>query len=136
MTNATRPPENSPVRRACILHAEDDRFTAVAISRFLAVQGFKVETAANGQEALTKFLASPSSFDLIITDQAMPVLSGEEWLARMRESGFMGKVIVYAASLTEGAASHLHELGVRKVIHKSESLQSLLGAIKESLEHP
>lgn len=134
MTNAVRQSEQSPIRRACILHAEDDRLTSVAIARLLTVKGYKVESAANGLDALTELLSHPASYDLIITDQAMPSLTGEEWLKGIRESGFSGKIIVYAASLPESVVDHLRELGVERIIHKSESLQSLLDAIHELLE--
>ncbi|MFO1511947.1 MAG: response regulator [Verrucomicrobiota bacterium] len=133
MTNAVRQSEQSPIRRACILHAEDDRLTSVAIARLLTIKGYKVESAADGLDALTELLAHPASYDLIITDQAMPLLTGEEWLKGIRESGFSGKIIVYAASLPESVADHLRELGVERIVHKSESLQSLLDAIHELL---
>ena len=134
MKTLTRTEAGQSIRRACILHAEDDRLTAAAIARLLTIKGFSVDKAANGQEALAKFMAHPTAYDLIITDQTMPFLSGEEWVTQLRGNGFTGKVVVYAASLPDNVLCHLHELGVEKVVHKSESLQSLLDAIQESLE--
>lgn len=124
---------NSSSTKSRILHAEDDRLTSVAVARLLTIEGFKVETAADGQETLSKLWSQPTAYDLIITDQAMPTLTGEEWLQGIRESGFSGKIIVYAASLPGNLASRLRELGVEKIVHKSESLQSLLDAIHELL---
>lgn len=92
-----------------------------------------MEKAADGREALSKLLSRPTAYDLIITDQVMPLLTGEEWLKGIRESGFAGKIIVYAASLPGNLASRLRELGVERIVHKSESLQSLLDAIHELL---
>lgn len=117
------------MRRACIIHAEDDRFTSMSIARLLTLKGFKVESATNGLDALTELLSHPAAYDLIITDQSMPSLTGEEWLKGIRESGFSGKIIVYAASLPGDLAGRLRELGVERIVHKSESLQSLLDAI-------
>ncbi len=121
------------MRRACILHAEDDRFTSMSIARLLTLKGFKVESATNGLDALTELLSRPAAYDLIITDQSMPSMTGIEWLQGIRESGFSGKIIVYAASLPEDLAGRLRELGVERIVHKSESLQSLLEAIHELL---
>ena len=101
----------------------------------LTVKGFKVETAANGQEALGKLLSQPAAYDFIITDQAMPLLTGEEWLRRAREGGFAGRVIVYAASLPDTLAA-LRELGVERIVNKTESLQTLLDALGEPLGTP
>ena len=121
------------MRRACILHAEDDRLTSVSIARLLTVKGFTVESAANGLEALTKLLSQPDAYDLIITDQSMPSLTGVEWLQGIRETGFSGKIIVFAASLPGEMASRFLQLGVDRILSKSGSLQSLLDAIQELL---
>jgi CheY-like chemotaxis protein len=59
-----------------------------------------------------QLLSQPAAYDFIITDQAMPLLTGEEWLRRAREGGFLGRVIVYAASLPVTLAARLRELGV------------------------
>ena len=133
--NALPQREKNPGRRVCVLSAEDDRLTSAAIARLLTVKGFKVETAANGQEALGKLLSQPAAYDFIITDQAMPLLTGEEWLRRAREGGFAGRVIVYAASLPDTLAA-LRELGVERIVNKTESLQTLLDALGEPLGTP
>ena len=119
-----------------MLYAEDDRLTSAAIARLLTVKGFKVETAANGQEALGKLLSQPAAYDFIITDQAMPLLTGEEWLRRAREGGFAGRVIVFAASLPDTLAARLRELGVERIVNKAESLYTLLDALGEPLGTP
>ena len=136
MNTAVRQQQPSRSRRVCVLYAEDDRLTSAAIARLLTVRGFKVETAANGQEALGKLLTQPAAYDFIITDQAMPLLTGEEWLRRAREGGFAGRVIVYAASLSETLAARLRELGVERIVNKTESLHTLLDALGEPLGTP
>lgn len=124
------------MRRACILHAEDDRFTSLSIARLLTLKGFKVESATNGLDALTEFLSHPATYDLIITDQSMPSLTGVEWLQGIRDTGFSGKVIVFAASLPDELVSRFRELGVERILNKSGSLQTLLDAIEELLNEP
>jgi len=134
--NAPPQREEYPRRRVCVLYAEDDRLTSAAMARLLTVKGFTVETAVNGQEALRKLLSQPAAYHFIITDQAMPLLTGEQWLAKAREAGFAGRVIVYAASLPDALATRLRELGVERIIKKTESLQTLLDALGEPLGTP
>lgn len=136
MNTAVRQQQPSRSRGVCILYAEDNRLTSAAIARLLTVRGFKVETVANGQEALRKLLSQPAAYDFIITDQAMPLLTGEEWLRRAREGGFAGRVIVYAASLSDTLAARLRELGVERIVNKTESLHKLLDALGEPLGTP
>jgi DNA-binding response OmpR family regulator len=131
MNTTARQPQPGQSRRACVLHAGDDRLTSAAITRLLTVKGFKVENAANGQKALGKLLSLPATYDFIITDQGMPLLTGEGWLIRAREGGFAGRVIVYAASLPDTLAARVREPGVERIVNKAESLHTLLDALDE-----
>ena len=47
--------------------------------------GHEVETAADGPGLLRKLSAAPADYDLIITDYAMPLLSGADVLKQARE---------------------------------------------------
>lgn len=133
MITAAKRQKEVPARRACILHAEDDRFTSMSIARLLTLKGFKVESATDGLDALTKHLAQPEAYDLIITDQSMPSLTGVEWLQGIRDTGFSGKIIVFASSLPGELTGRVHQLGVERILNKRESLQSLLNAIDQLL---
>ena len=59
-----------------VLMADDTAFFRSLMSDLLTRQGFKVKTAADGQEALEIFQASPDSFILLLLDLQMPRLSG------------------------------------------------------------
>jgi len=133
MTTTANRHEEGSRRRACVLHAEDDRLTSLAIARLLTLKGFTVESATDGLEALTELLSRPNSYDLIITDQSMPLLTGLEWLQEVREVGFSGRIIVFASSLPDEVASRFCELGVDRILSKAGSLQLLLDASQELL---
>ena len=47
------------------------------LKSLLERQGYHVTTQSNSQEALSLFKVQPENFDLLITDQAMPELTGE-----------------------------------------------------------
>lgn len=63
--------------------ADDDKFFAHVVSKFLSNAGFEVSTAANGEEALG--LVERVKPDLLILDVALPLISGDE-LARRLEA--------------------------------------------------
>ena len=44
----------------------------------LEALGYRVSTASNGLEALERFKAEHEAFDLVITDQSMPKMTGDE----------------------------------------------------------
>ena len=57
----------------------DDEETLVEVGEdVLAELGYEVTSRMNGKEALALFTADPSRFDLIITDQTMPEMTGVE----------------------------------------------------------
>lgn len=69
------------VRR--ILLVEDDPLIRKVMSRCLAAEGYEVQTAIDGLDALTKLHAKLP--DLIITDLNMPRMSGFELLEVLRK---------------------------------------------------
>ena len=64
-----------------ILLVEDDARYAARLQKNLLLEGYQVETAASGEEALEACGRTP--FDLVITDVKMPGMSGVELLKRL-----------------------------------------------------
>jgi len=65
-----------PLAPKNILVVDDEPFVCEAIKMLLSHDGHQVETAANGEEALTK--CGSAQFDVIFTDFAMPGMKGDE----------------------------------------------------------
>ncbi|MDB5371668.1 MAG: response regulator [Belnapia sp.] len=65
-----------------ILVAEDEPLAAMVIEDALTECGHTVVLAADGEEALR--LAEAGSFDLLVTDLAMPRMTGWELIPRLR----------------------------------------------------
>lgn len=70
------------VGAATILLVEDDRLLRKAAERALLQRGFRVVTAANGDEALRSVAAAVP--DLILLDVVMPGIDGYEVLRRLK----------------------------------------------------
>jgi CheY-like chemotaxis protein len=66
-----------------VLIVEDDPDTREMLGKFLELEGFQVETAANGQLALEK-LQSGVPASVIVLDLMMPVMDG--WQFRKRQT--------------------------------------------------
>ena len=64
-----------------ILYIDDDEDMAELGKEMLENLGYEVETSISSEKALLMFQNDPEDFDLIITDQSMPVLTGTQ-LAR------------------------------------------------------
>lgn len=77
--------EPIPHGKECILFVDDE----VALTRLghamLGRLGYNVVTRASSIEALAAFRASPQRFDLVITDQTMPQMTGEQLTKELRK---------------------------------------------------
>ena len=65
-----------------VLVVDDDEGVALTFSRMLRLHGYRVETATNPEAGLAIAIARPP--DAIILDLRMPLVSGLEFLRRLR----------------------------------------------------
>ena len=79
-----------------VLVVDDLKAQLNLISSYLAEEGFKVTTAENGNEALSK--ASAQSFDLVITDLVMPEMSGLEFCRKLKKNPDTANIPVIACT--------------------------------------
>ena len=96
-----------------ILVVDDDPEIIGLLKRGLAYEGYTVETAADGTEALAK--ARDREPDLVILDVMMPGIDGKEVSKRLRQAGDVpilmltakGSVADIVAGLSSGADDYL-----------------------------
>lgn len=77
-------PESEGLRKATpggqerILVVDDEEMLAFMMQQILEKLGYRVRVFSDSRKALEEFQANPDDFDLIITDQTMPHLTGAE----------------------------------------------------------
>src|SRR5688572_22765683 len=85
------PQTNSRFTRAAwpmaqrILVVDDEPMVRALIARALTDEGYEVVAVADGHAALDAARAAEVEFDLIVTNNYMPGLSGPELIARVRQ---------------------------------------------------
>jgi CheY-like chemotaxis protein len=72
-----------PHTKATILLVEDEELLRAGVQEVLEIQGYKVITAPDGQQALACLGAE--TIDLIITDLVMPKMDGVDFVKQLRE---------------------------------------------------
>jgi signal transduction histidine kinase len=112
-----------------ILVVDDHPAIREIVSAYLAEDRHTVETAADAREAMKKFRAE--HFDLVITDRAMPEISGDELAASIKEIEPNEPVIMLT-----GFADLINETGRRSenvdlIVSKPARLEDLRRAILE-----
>ena len=112
-----------------LLVVDDDPEIASLLSELLELEGFEVETANNGMQALEKF---DMSFDLILLDIMMPEMNGLNVLSQLR-SKFTVPVIFLTAKDNEYDKIIGLELGADDYILKPFNDRELIARINALL---
>jgi CheY-like chemotaxis protein len=90
-----------------ILLVDDNTVDLRSTHQLLVNLGYDVTSTTDSQEALSFFRNEPDKFDMIITDQFMPRMKGDELAISVREIRKDIPVIVCSGS--EGALQELQE---------------------------
>ena len=107
----------SPIQDSLgILLVDDNRHGLVARKTLLEELGYTVTTASNGEEALELF--GNGKYDLVITDQKMPRMSGSELITNIREH-YPAARIIMLSGFVEGLGLTEENTGADVVISKS-----------------
>src|SRR5713101_6942042 len=121
-------------RRACILVVDDEPLVAALIADALGLEGYEVETAKNGREALEKIAAR--SYDAILSDLRMPELDGVGLYRELdqRNPGLLRR-IAFVSGTTQPVeyASFLEETGV-PVLRKPFAIDDLQRLVQRLLQ--
>ena len=114
-----------------ILVVDDEPFVCEAVKMMLAFDGHEVKTANSGTEAL--LVLENGTFDLVITDFAMPVMKGDE-LAAAIKARLPKQPVVMITAYAEMLQSSGEPLpGVDFLISKPFLLENLREAIAKVL---
>lgn len=97
-----------------VLLVDDDAPVRTAVARLLRKLGYEVEVAESGQMALEFLQAPGSQIDAIISDYAMPGMTGVELLATAHARG-VGRPFLMMSGFTDDPATRelLGQSGVR-----------------------
>src|SRR6202166_1907626 len=107
-----------------VLVVDDEESQRTALAGMIALWGYSVETATDGQDALEKLGGFRAH--VIVTDLNMPGMTGQELLQRLKEQGNGPTAIVQTAfGSLETALSLIHDLGAFWFLEKPVQSQAL-----------
>lgn len=113
-----------------ILVVDDEEMLRELIGSVLAMGGHTIVTAANGREALDKFLSG--DFDLVFTDRAMPEMNGDEMARTIKNVSPETPIIMVTAYGYAMNGKAQKPEGVDRVVHKPFRADELLEAVAEA----
>ncbi|MDM8551573.1 response regulator [Desulfobacterales bacterium HSG2] len=116
-----------------ILLADDEPMVLGACSKFLRIMGYSVTSCSESMKALKIFKNHPEAFDLVITDNIMPEMSGTELSKEIRKIRPDIPIILITGSLFK-RESDLKKAGIRAFIQKPFDQRKMGSVIREVLD--
>jgi two-component system response regulator MprA len=114
-----------------ILVVDDERAVREAIQRALRLEGYDVELAADGQEAL--FALARRGVDAIVLDVLMPVLDGLETARKLRRQGNSTPILMLTARHEVSDRVAGLDAGADDYLVKPFALEELLARLRALL---
>ena len=117
--------------KANILLVDDDEDMLLLFQRILEGNGYSVEAATTGREALG--LCESSVFQLAIVDIKLPDIPGNELVAQLRESdGEMAFILITGYPSLQECIDVL-DLGIHEILLKPIEVDELLSVTDEAI---
>lgn len=117
---------------ATILLVDDDPLIRGLGRELLENLGYRVETAADGAEALKKYQQMGGA-DLVVMDYYMPGLKGGQVLREFKTLDRRARVLVASGFISTQEAARLKEQGALGLIQKPYRLNELARRIRAAL---
>src|SRR5688572_22258493 len=112
-----------------ILVVDDDPIVRGTIRAFLQTEGYSVQTAGDGAEALEEI--GRECPNVVLLDMRMPVMDGWEFVNELRARDIDLPIVVMTAA--RDARRWAHEIGAPAYVPKPVSFPSLIARIDQLL---
>jgi CheY-like chemotaxis protein len=106
-----------------ILAVDDQRYFRELLEGMLVEEGFEVQTASGGREAIG--LLERSNFDVVLTDLVMPEMDGNEFVHRVKQSDPDQDVVVVTGVVDVKTAVDSMKLGASEYLLKPFDRETL-----------
>ena len=113
-----------------VLVVDDDENSRTLLSEYLALDDHSVTTAVDATQGITEF--DQNKFDLVITDRAMPKISGDELVQHVKASDHRVPVLMITGFAQIMASRGEHPAGVDCIMGKPFTVQELRNAIERA----
>lgn len=127
-------PESLPRGEERILFVDDEEALVSLGQKILASLGYEVTIATSGVDALGLFRSDPQAFDLIFTDQTMPIITGmqlSEQILKVRPDIPIILCTGFSATTSDETAK---AVGIKQFVMKPLTKQALALTVRKVLD--
>ncbi|MCX6360236.1 MAG: response regulator [Armatimonadetes bacterium] len=129
---AVAPPTGSET----LMYVDDEPGICKASRRSLERLGYRVAAYTSPVEALERLRAEPGTFDMLVTDLAMPEMSGLELYTQAKAAQPRMRAIVCTGFSDQAAADAARAASVSAVLTKPIPVREIAVAVRSALDAP
>jgi len=119
-----------------ILFVDDEEPIVKLQKEILEYIGYKVFATTNVYEALEEFRKDPHAFDMVITDQTMPSITGLKFAEELMKIRPGVPVVLCTGFSAELTPDKVKGKGIRKIVYKPLSIHDWAQIIRGALDDP
>ena len=123
--------KRGPMAGARVLVVDDEQGVRNTVSAVLRDEGFEIETAASGEEALA--ILEERSFQAILLDVWLPGRDGLDTLRQLRRNGVDAAVVMISGHGSIETAVRATRMGAHDFVEKPLSLEKILLTLRNAL---
>jgi DNA-binding NtrC family response regulator len=127
-------PSVLPRGKERILLVDDEREVMETFRQMLAYLGYSVFSATSGLVALEVFRKAPDGFDLLITDQTMPKMTGVQLATEVKRIRPDLPVLLCSGFGDVIQSEEARKIGVQEVVMKPLTATEIAQKIRQVLE--
>lgn len=116
-----------------ILVVDDEPVVILAVQRILAPEGYAVDEARNGEEALYKL--EKNRYRLVLVDLMLPRITGFELIEIMKRRAIVSPIIVMTGYSSMESAVQSLTMGAFDYVPKPFDENELLGAVQRGVNY-
>lgn len=108
-----------------VLYVDDEESLACLAAEELSSLGYQVDCFGDPVESLAAFRTDPAAFDVVVTDNLMPNMSGFELARQILDQRPDVPVLLITGALSPEENRSAQNLGISRVIHKPLTIDKL-----------
>lgn len=118
-----------------VLIVDDERINTEFLEELMDETGYQHQSFTDSIEALDDFVSYPDKYHMILTDQTMPRMTGDQLVKAVREISPDIPIIMMSGYDTKINMDNAHEFGVDYFIQKPVSIEELTQVMNQLLEN-
>jgi two-component system, cell cycle sensor histidine kinase and response regulator CckA len=117
------------------LIVEDEQLMLHLMEKLLRNHGYRVLTAADGEEAIEIYRHHKQDIDAVLLDMGLPKMTGWEVLLEMKDENPAVRVVIASGYLEPEAKNRMYGAGIRHFVNKPYMPEEVVKTLQSLMQH-